>query len=95
MQPIGPRSTMDSPFELALDRIPSGHSEGAFGGDPYGITKTVSADGRRLRLYAESRSSNDVVSFNLYRTASGALLKPCEMPRAKVVNFVIGVSLAQ
>ena len=34
---------------------------------------------------------NDIVSFNLYRVASGsASLKPCEMSSEKVIAFVLG-----
>lgn len=78
-------------FEAALDRLPDGFVEGTFDGQPWGATVRRSTDGRRVWLFARDLRRNDIVSFNLYRTASGgALLKPCEMSSDKVVAFVIG-----
>ena len=42
------------------------------------------------KLYGERLAGGDHVSFNLYTTGSGVKLKPCEMPEAKVINFVLG-----
>jgi len=44
---------------------------------------------------AEERGGGDYISLNLYRTASGALLRPCEMPEAKVVAFVLALRPGQ
>ncbi len=41
---------------------------------------------------AEELGGGDYVSLNLYRTSSGALLRPCEMPEEKVVRFVLGLT---
>ncbi|WAJ28686.1 hypothetical protein [Antarcticirhabdus aurantiaca] len=78
-------------FLAALDRLPSGYSEGVFEGRRYGATLNVSPDRRRVWLYAEELGGADRVSFNLYRLSGGrSALKPCEMSSAQVVGFVVG-----
>ena len=80
------------PFIAAFDRLPEGGYGGTYGGKRYRITKTVMATGRSQKLEAEELGGNDYISFNLYRLASGeCLLKPCEMPEEKVVDFVLNV----
>ena len=79
-------------FLSAFDALPTGSYGGTFNGKRYRVTKSVMATGRSQKLEAEELGGNDYISFNLYRLASGAsLLKPCEMPEEKVVNFVLGM----
>ena len=55
----------------------------------YSVNNEVSADGCRIKFFAEEMGGNDHVSFNIYRTASkGWTLKPCEMPSQKIFDFV-------
>jgi hypothetical protein len=57
----------------------------------YGVTVRKSRAGKRTSLFARALAGSDVVSFNLYRLRSGEdSLRPCEMPVAKVVAFVLG-----
>jgi hypothetical protein len=78
-------------FLERLDLLPLGYSEGHYHQRRYGMTLKVSEDGRRVQLYARELGGSDVISFNLFRLASGkAKLKPCEMAGQKVVAFVIG-----
>ncbi|MBO6553515.1 MAG: hypothetical protein JJ926_11795 [Roseitalea sp.] len=81
-------------MQAFLDRfmaLPAGYSEGHYGGRHYGVSVSSSADGRRRKLYAEELGGKDHVSLNLYFLASGKpLLKPCEMPQARVIDFVMG-----
>jgi len=82
----------DPDFLRQFDALPEGGYGGTYQGKRYRVTKTVMASGRSQKLEAEELGGKDYVSFNLYRLASGAaLLKPCEMPREKVVAFVEGV----
>lgn len=79
-------------FVETFDSLPTGGYGGTYQGRRYRITKTQMAAGRSQKLEAEELGGNDYISFNLYRLASGqALLKPCEMPEAKVVDFVLDV----
>ena len=45
------------------------------------------------KLVARDLGGPDFVSLNLYLLKSGDLLKPCEMPEAKVRAFVLGVTV--
>ena len=86
----GPTMTQDDPFRAALNRIPDGHSQGHFQGRRYRVEKSSHAGGRSLKLNARALGGTDFISLNLYHLASGDLLKPCEMPEAKVRAFVVG-----
>lgn len=71
-----------------LDRFPEGWSEWTHHGRRYAVTKTVRADGRAVSLYAEELGGTDVVSTNVYLTSASEELRPCEMPAAKVLDFL-------
>ncbi|MEM9584134.1 MAG: hypothetical protein AAGA08_13570 [Pseudomonadota bacterium] len=77
-------------FLQAFDALPFGASEGVFEGRRYIATKSALAAGNAQKLVAEELGGNDYVSLNLYRLQTGPVLKPCEMPKAKVMAFVAG-----
>ena len=77
-------------FLPALAVLPVGYSTGLYADRRWGVTVERSADGRRVKLYGEELGGADHVSFNLYFAGGEARLKPCEMPEAKVVAFVLG-----
>ena len=91
-----PSTSAGSPENLqsfleALKEIPRGYGQGVFDGRRWGTTLTEAAGGRRFKLFAEELGGTDFVSFNLYLTDGGIpRLKPCEMPTAKVLDFVLG-----
>ena len=71
-----------------VDALPEGWSEVTYAGRRYGLTKITHAGGRSSSVYAEQLGGSDVVSANVYRTGAGDVLKPCEMPAAKVLDFL-------
>ncbi len=74
-----------------LSEMEPGYQTGTFDGRTYAVTIEKSADGRRVKLFAEELGGSDRVSFNLYLLdGKPPLLKPCEMPQEKVVEFVLG-----
>lgn len=75
-----------------VDALPEGWSEVTYAGRRYGLTKITHAGGRSLSVYAEQLGGADVISANVYRTTSGAVLKPCEMPAATVLDFLRGAA---
>lgn len=79
---------IDTDFAALFERVPVGWSEVVYAGRRYGLTRSVAAKGRAMAVYAEELGGRDVVSANLYVTASGPQLKACEMPAAKVVDFL-------
>ena len=76
-------------FLAAWDALPLGSFDATYRGRRYGVTRTERAGGRQAWLWAEELGGNHHVSANLYRLRSGARLKPCEMPAATVVDFVV------
>ena len=86
--------TPDAEFLRVFDSLPLGGYGATYLGRRYRVVKTQMATGRSQKLEAEELGGTDYISFNLYRLASGeALLKPCEMPAEKVVEFVLGVEI--
>ena len=75
-----------------VDALPEGWSEVTYAGRRYGLTKITHAGGRSLSVHAEQLGGADVVSANVYRTTSGDVLKPCEMPAATVLDFLRGAA---
>ncbi len=77
-------------FLLKLADFPRGNSQGLYEYKRYGANLSVSTDKKRYKLYAEELGGTDFISFNLYVLKEGnPLLKPCEMPAQKVMDFVI------
>ena len=78
-----------SPTVLSLiQRLPEGYSEGLYHGVRYGITKTSHNRAQSFKVYARALGGSDFISLNYYITARQDLLKPCEMSRAKVEDFL-------
>lgn len=80
-----------SPLLDAIQRLPEGFSEGIYQGVRYGITRTTFTQGRSYKVYANALGGTDFISLNYYCTLQKEKLKPCEMPEAKVVAFLLGV----
>lgn len=77
-------------FLAAFDRLPVGAFTAQYDGRSYNAARTQFADGKSEKLVAEEAGGPDYVSLNIYRLSDGrALLKPCEMPEAKVRAFVL------
>lgn len=74
-----------------FERLPVGWTAVRYAGRKYGVTRSVLAGGRAEKVYAEELGGADVISANLYRTAAGEAFRPCEMPAAKVTDFLTGL----
>jgi hypothetical protein len=84
-----------TPFEAALHALPVGTFNGRSAGRRYVVTKSAFSGGRAVKLVAEELGGADYISLNWYDLATGGVLKPCEMPKEKVVTFVLGLSVDQ
>jgi hypothetical protein len=74
----------------ALSAWPEGYFTATYDGERYGVTRSVHANGRSMKLWAEQLGGADRISLNIYAPPSGDLaLKPCEMPIDKVTAFVL------
>lgn len=80
-----------SDVAAALAALPMGTFKGRAADRRYVVTKSGFADGRALKLVAEELGGPDYISLNWYDLGSGPVLKPCEMPAAKVIAFVLGL----
>ena len=58
-------------------------------GKTYGVSRSDFNQGKSLKVYAEELGGKDFISFNLYLTSEKNLLKACEMPDQKVVDFIL------
>ena len=81
----------DAPsLEALVARVPEGWTAVSYAGRRYGLTRTTHTDGRSVSVFAEELGGPDVVSANVFRLSGGAELRPCEMPAAKVLDFLEG-----
>ena len=55
----------------------------------YLLSKQTELKGKLIKLYAEELGGNDFISLNYYAEIGEGLLKPCEMPEEKVIDFVL------
>ena len=74
-----------------LTAWPRGYFTARYNSRRYGVTNTVHANGRSMKLYAEELGGADRISLNIYAPPSGEpALRPCEIPVDKVTAFVLG-----
>jgi hypothetical protein len=73
----------------SISNIPTGYSEVWYKGKKYGLSRQDFNGGKSTKVFAEELGGKDFISFNFYLTSSKDLLKPCEMPEAKVVDFLM------
>ena len=73
-----------------IEAVPEGWSRVRYEGRPYGLTRRTWGGGRSINVLAEELGGPDRVSANIHRTATAHHLRPCEMPEAKVLDFLRG-----
>ena len=84
--------TATDAFLSAFFALPLGTFTGRVGDRRYVTTRSNLVGGKSHKLVAQELGGTDYISLNLYLTqASGALLRPCEMPAEKVVSFVLAL----
>ena len=71
-----------------LRRVPDGWTRRIVGGAPWGVSRVEHAGGRTTTLTAERLGGTGFLSANIWHTAAGPLLRPCEMPAADVMRFL-------
>ncbi|MDH7445538.1 peptide methionine sulfoxide reductase [Aquimarina sp. 2201CG14-23] len=76
-----------------IQKIPEGYSEGIYNNTKYSITKEIFNHGKSFKIYAKELQGKDFISLNYYLTSTSELLKPCEMPEQKVIDFIKNVHL--
>lgn len=79
-------------LDALLERVPRGWCEVEYDARRWGLRRTEAVDGRAVAIWAEELGGTATVSANVYRTAAGAVLRPCEMPAERVLDFLRGWS---
>ncbi|UWQ50455.1 hypothetical protein K3722_03110 [Leisingera caerulea] len=82
-------------FLAAFDALPAGAFTGLANGRKYAVIRQDLAAGKAQKLVAHELGGSDYISLNLYRLASGARLKPCEMPAEAVIRFVLDLKVME
>ena len=57
----------------------------------YLLSKQTEFNGKLIKLYAKELGDNDYISLNYYPLVGDGLLRPCEMPDKKVIDFILSL----
>jgi len=80
-------------FYIKLLALPDGANDVYYHGKRYLLRKETLLEGKLLKIFARELGGNDIVSGNYYPSLKGGLLKPCEMPKKRVIDFVLYATL--
>jgi hypothetical protein len=75
-------------FKTKLEMLPDGAYDVFYHTKRYALTKSTHLEGKLIKLYAKELGGNDFISLNYYTKLKEGL-KPCEMPKEKVIDFVV------
>ncbi|MEA2099732.1 MAG: peptide methionine sulfoxide reductase [Campylobacterota bacterium] len=59
----------------------------------YLLSKQTLLDSKLIKLYAKELGANDFISLNYYPNINDGLIKPCEMPQEKVIDFIVNIKV--
>lgn len=75
-------------LDALVARVPRGWSRQLIDGRVWGITRVDRAGGRSSTIDGEELGGARRMSANVWRTGSGTLLRPCEMPAEQVLEVL-------
>ncbi len=81
-------------FHTKLLDLKDGSSDVFYHGNRYLLSKKTELSGKLVKLYAKELGNNDFISLNYYSEIGDGLLKPCEMPQEKGIDFVLNLELS-
>ena len=55
----------------------------------YLFRKKTHLSGKLIKVYAEELGNTNFISLNYYPQTADGLLKPCEMPDEKIIDFIL------
>ena len=84
---------MYKPFHLRLLSLDDGAYDVIYQEQRYLLRKQTELRGKLIKLYAEELGGNDFISLNYYPRIKNGLLKPCEMPEEKVIQFILELKI--
>ena len=83
----------ETEFYKKLLTLPNGANDVFYQEKRYLLRKETLLNGKLIKIYAEQLRHRDIVSGNYYPTMKGGMLKPCEMSDAKVIDFVLNLTI--
>ena len=81
-------------FHIKLLELEDGSYDVFYKEKRYLLSKQTQLQGKLIKLYANELGDNDFVSLNYYVNIGNGLLKPCEMTKKKVIDFLLGMKLS-
>jgi hypothetical protein len=78
------------PDELSelISRVPDGWTRQLVDHVPWGVSRAEHVGGRTTTLTATQLGGPGYLSANIWHTAAGPLMRPCEVPVAEVLGFL-------
>lgn len=80
-------------IKLIIHALPVWYTEVRYRGNIWWLTKEIFNEGKSIKIYASELWGEDVISMNRYETPKQNYIKPCEMPKHKVVDFLLGLQI--
>lgn len=84
----------DQELDALIGAIPEGWSRAQIAGQSWGVTRTTRAGGRAISFDAERLGDTEQLGANVWITSEGAVLRPCEVPEEKVMQFLRAAATA-
>ncbi len=84
----------DQELDALIERIPEGWSRAQIAGRSWGVTRTTRAGGKVISVDAERLGDTEQLGANVWITSEGAILRPCEVPEEKVMQFLRAAATA-
>ena len=78
-------------FHTKLLALDDGSYDVLYHDKRYLLSKQTQLKGKLIKLYAEELGDNNFISLNYYPNVGDGLLRPCEMPDKKVIDFVLSI----
>ncbi|MFD7310483.1 hypothetical protein [Promicromonospora sp. NPDC059942] len=85
----------DEELDVLIGAIPEGWSRARVAGQTWGVTRTTRAGGKVVSFEAEHLGGAEGLGANIWFTADGAVLKPCEVPAERVMQLLRSVASPQ
>jgi len=84
---------MNRPFHTKILSLDDGAYDVNYKKQRYLLRKKTELKGKLVKLYAEELGGNDFISLNYYPQIKNGLLRPCEMPKEKVIEFIVKLKI--
>ncbi len=85
---------MIEPFHSKLLALDNGAYDVYYQQKRYLLRKETQLNAKLIKLYAQELGGKDFISLNYYPNIKDGLLKPCEMPKEKVISFIETITLS-